>query len=208
MASIVAVNGLLGNPERAVLLEIASECEALACGAAHRDNVAPCLYGGMVLLPPRAGNPVLIDVPEELYCAVVHPNLVIRTADAREILPKSFPLPAVTDAMSQVAGLVLGLQTRNWELVSHSLRDPLVTPVRSSLIRGFDEVMESILRSGALGGGISGSGPTVFALSQDRSCAERTLASIRETWDRMGISSTGWLEQASRTGAHLTQRVE
>ena len=208
VASIVATNRLLGDPlSRLELLRIAAECEAVACGVPHRDNVAPCLYGGLVLLPPESASPIPIAFPKSLLCVVVHPDVQIRTEDARRILPKSYPLPSVTDALGQLGGLVVGLQTEDWSLISSCLRDPLITPHRASLIPGFEEAMISIEDSGALGGGISGSGPTVFALARSRNVAERTLRGIQLVWSKMGISSTGWVQQVSPIGAFIVEET-
>lgn len=165
--SLFAVNALLGYPlPLAELLPFAMEGERAACGAAHADNVAPSLLGGFVLI--RSYSPldvVKIATPLNLYCTILHPKIEIRTEEARQILPKSIPLQQHVVQTGNAAGLIAGLMGGDPKLIQKSLVDVIVEPVRAVLIPGFDAIKTAALEKGALGCSISGSGPSLFALS-------------------------------------------
>lgn len=187
--AVVAANHLLGGRfTKTQLAEFAMEGEKLASGARHADNVAPTIFGGFVLV--RSADPldvVKIEHPE-LYVTVIHPQIEIRTADARAILPKEVPLKDAVKQWSNLGSLVAALSQKDIALMSRSMEDAIVEPVRKSLIPGFDEVKEAALNAGALGGGISGSGPSMFMLSESEDAAKRVESAISETYSRTGIS--------------------
>ena len=168
VAGVYALNTLLDSPLTPLeLLPFAMQGEAMACGEAHADNVAPALLGGFVLI--RSYHPldvVKIDSPKDLYATIIHPRIEIATKDARSILKKSLLLKDAIKQWGNVAGLITGLIKEDYALIGRSMEDVIVEPVRSMLIPGFDQVKESAINSGALGCGISGSGPSIFALSK------------------------------------------
>ncbi|HEX8039055.1 MAG TPA: homoserine kinase, partial [Chryseosolibacter sp.] len=175
VAALVAINHLLGEPfEKKDLLPFAMEAERVACGAAHADNVAPSLIGGFVLIrgyhPPDIVN---IPTPDNLFCTLVHPQVELKTQDSRQVLRATIPLKDAIVQWGNIAGLVAGLMKPDFGLISRSLKDVIVEPVRSMLIPGYDKIKEAAKQNGALGSGISGSGPTIFALSTDRETAAR-----------------------------------
>ena len=168
VAGVVAMNELLDCPlSRQELLPFAMEGERIASGSAHADNVGPSLMGGFVVI--RSYNPLdifSIPVPEDLFCTLVHPDIEINTKDARYILRHEVSLKNTIAQMGNVAGLVAGLMKSDYELISRSMVDVIIEPVRSILIPEFKQVKQAAISNGALGCSISGSGPSMFALSR------------------------------------------
>ena len=138
--------------------------EKVASGVKHADNVAPCIYGGITLI--RSIFPLdIIPIPApDLWVTVVHPQIEVRTSDARQILRKEVLLKDAIKQWGNIAGLVAGFIKNDYELIGRTLEDVIIEPVRSILIPGFDEVKQQSKEAGALGGGISGSGPSIFML--------------------------------------------
>src|SRR5688572_30846351 len=164
VAALVAINHLHDNPfQREQLLPFAMEAERVACGSAHADNVAPSLPGGFVLI--RGYDPldvVSIPTPENLFCTLVHPHLELKTQDSRQVLRSTIPLKDAITQWGNIAGLIAGLMKPDFGLIGRSLKDVVAEPVRALLIPGFDIIKEKAVGAGALGCGISGSGPTIF----------------------------------------------
>ncbi|MBT7240143.1 MAG: homoserine kinase [Flavobacteriaceae bacterium] len=187
--AVWAINHLLGNPYTTIeLIPFAMEGERLASGVAHADNVAPALLGGFTLV--RSTDPldvVSLPSPRELYATVIHPQIEIKTADSRRILKSSLSLKDAITQWGNVGGLVAGLYREDYELIGRSLQDVVIEPVRSILIPGFDEIKAAALNAGALGCGISGSGPSVFALSKGADKAHEVAQQLKEVYTPMGI---------------------
>jgi homoserine kinase len=173
VGAAVAANRLLGERfSRLELAEFAMKGEFLASQGRHADNVAPCLFGGFTLV--RAVTPldiVALDFPP-LFVTVIHPQIEIKTSEARRILPTEIPLKSAIEAWSNVGALVAALAKGDFELIARSLEDFIVEPVRKRFIPHFDALKGESLQAGALGGGISGSGPSVFMLSKDLETAQ------------------------------------
>jgi homoserine kinase len=169
------------------LVQFAMLGEKLATGVKHADNIAPALYGGVTLI--RAIHP--LDIvrlePPPLHVSVVHPQIEVRTSDARQILKKQILLKDAIKQWGNVAGLVAGLLQKDYELIGRSLEDVIIEPVRSILIPGFDELKKNCLLAGALGGGISGSGPSVFMLSKEAGTALAVTKVMSELYERLQI---------------------
>lgn len=161
VGAVFALNHLLGsNLDKSELLQFAAQGEKAACGSAHLDNVAPSLYGGFVLI--RNHNPadiISLECPKPLFAAVVHPHIEIRTEDTRKILRKEVALSKAVTQWGNVGALVAGILKGDYGLISRALHDEIVEPVRSVLIPGFKQVKQAAIDAGALGSGISGSGP-------------------------------------------------
>ncbi|EEG43055.1 homoserine kinase [Flavobacteria bacterium MS024-3C] len=187
--AVWAINHLLGNPYTTIeLIPFAMEGERLASGVAHADNVAPALLGGFTLV--RSTDPldvVSLPSPRELYATVIHPQIEIKTADSRRILKSSLSLKDAITQWGNVGGLVAGLYREDYELIGRSLQDVVIEPVRSILIPGFDEIKAAALNAGAMGCGISGSGPSVFALSKGADKAHEVAQQLKEVYTPMGI---------------------
>ncbi|QJD78707.1 homoserine kinase [Spirosoma rhododendri] len=202
VAGVFAANELLGRPLTPLqLLPFAMEGERIACGSAHADNVGPSLLGGFVVV--RSYNPldvVRIQTPASLYCTLVHPDIEVNTKDARFILKNEVSLKNTIIQMGNVAGLIAGLMTPDYDLISRSLVDVIIEPVRSILIPEFNEVKQAALDAGALGCSISGSGPSMFALSRDADVAERIGAAMQQAFLAVGITSEAYVSEINQQG--------
>jgi len=187
--AVFGINELLGRPfTKHELVDFAMKGEALASGCEHADNVAPCVLGGFTLV--RGYNPldvIKIKSPGEIYAVVLHPQIELKTSDSRAVLS---PTVALKDAITQwgnLGGLVAGLYTEDYELIGRSLQDVIIEPLRKRLIPSFDEVKNSALDAGALGAGISGAGPSVFALCHGQAKAEAVAYAMSTAYLETGI---------------------
>jgi homoserine kinase len=206
VAAVVGANELLGKPfqHKLDLLPFAIEAERVACGAAHADNVAPSLLGGIVLI--KSYNPLLVvnlPVPDDLQVVVVHPHVEVKTSDARQILKKEIPVHKAVDQWGNVAGLVAGLYRSDYQLIGASLQDVVFEPVRKLLIPGFDEVKAAALAQGALGCSISGSGPSVFALFRDQQSGQAIADAMQAAFKKFGVGSEAYLSKVNKVGPRI-----
>jgi homoserine kinase len=202
--SVVAANHLLGNIfTREDLVRFALFGEKVASGVKHADNVAPCIYGGITLI--RSIFPLdIIAIPAPpLHVTVVHPQIEVRTADARQILRKQVLLKDAIRQWGNIAGLVAGFIKQDYGLIGRSLEDVIIEPVRSMLIPGFDEVKEKCKEAGALGGGISGSGPSIFMLSKDRATAEQMEQIMKAVYTRIGLDHHTYVTTINQEGVKV-----
>ncbi len=203
VAALVGINHLMGEPfSKEDLLPFAMEAERIACGSGHADNVAPSLMGGFVLI--RGYDPldvVSIPTPENLYCTLIHPHIEWNTQDSRQVLRRNIALKDAIIQWGNIAGLVTGLMKPDFGLISRSLKDVIAEPIRSMLIPGFDKIKQSALSNGALGSGISGSGPTIFALSTDAATAQKVGDAIKEEFAGFQLNSEVFVSRISGRGA-------
>jgi homoserine kinase len=187
--AVFGINELLGQPfSRKVLVQFAMQGEKLASGNAHADNVAPALLGGFTLV--RSYNPldiIKIESPSELYATVVHPQIELKTSDARSVLKQTVSLKSAIMQWGNVGGLVAGLYTQDYELIGRSLHDEIIEPLRSVLIPGFDLIKKTAMENGALGSGISGSGPSIFALSKGKATADKVAKAMSAVYEEMDL---------------------
>jgi homoserine kinase len=204
-AALVAMNELLDNPlSKKELVPFAMEAERIACGAAHADNVAPAILGGFVLI--RSYNPldiVAIDTPENLFCSIVHPQIELRTEDARKVLKHEITLKDAIHQWGNLAGLIAGLMRSDYELIGRSLHDVVAEPIRALLIPGFEEVKQAAMESGVLGCSISGSGPSVFALSTSQAIATTAGKAMQKALSEIGLESELYVSKVNRRGAYI-----
>ena len=204
VAGIVAATALVGERlDRTELLKFAMQGEAVASGSVHVDNIAPSLYGGLVLTV-GIDNPFVkqIPVPDSIRCVLVHPHMVLPTREARAILSKSVPLSDVIWQQANLAGFLAGCFTNDIALIRESLLDVVIEPQRQVLIPGFVDVKQAALAAGALGGSISGAGPTVFAWV-DEADADKVRAGMVEAFARHGLDSDSWVSTFDRAGARV-----
>ena len=208
VAGVVALNEMLGCPlSRKELLPFAMQGELIAAGAAHADNVGPALLGGFLVI--RSYKPLdvfNIPVPNDLYCTLVHPDVEVNTKDARLILRNEVSLKNAITQMGNVAGLVSGLMTQDYGLISRSMVDVIIEPLRAILIPEFDEVKKAALEAGALGCSISGAGPSMFTLSQDKETAEKIGAAMKSTFASAGISSSVYVSGINTEGPRILEK--
>lgn len=203
----VAANQLLGNIfSKAEMVQFAMNGEKLASGVKHADNIAPCIYGGVSLI--RSIYPLdIISIPApELFVTVVHPQIEVRTSDARQILKQQVPLKDAIRQWGNIAGLVIGFLKNDFDLIGRSLEDVIIEPVRSILIPGFDELKSSCKEAGALGGGISGSGPSVFMLSKTYETALAVAAVMNNIYYRLGIDKNTYVTNINPLGVSIQSK--
>ena len=205
VAALVAVNELFDRPfTREQLLPFAMEAERIASGSAHADNVAPSLLGGFVLI--RGYEPLdvtRIPTPSDLHCTLVHPHLELRTEDARRVLKASIPMKDAITQWGNIAGLVAGLMKPDYGLIQRSLHDVVAEPIRSVLIPRFKVIKNVAIQAGALGAGISGSGPTIFALSTEYSIADAVGKAIQRQFEELKLKSDVFVSKINMTGARV-----
>lgn len=207
VAALVAINQLHNNPlTREQLLPFAMEAERIACGSAHADNVAPSLMGGFVLI--RGYDPLdvtKVPTPSDLYCTLVHPHLELKTEDSRRVLKLSIPMKDAVTQWGNIAGLVVGLMKPDYGLISRSLKDVVAEPIRSVLIPGFDRIKEESIKAGALGCGISGSGPTIFSISTDEQTARKVGIVIQQQFVDLKLNSDVFVSKINEAGAKVIE---
>lgn len=199
--AVVAANRLIDDRfTKLELVELAMAGEALASGSRHADNLAPCIYGGFTLV--RSTDPldiVEIDFPP-LFATVIHPQIEIKTSEARAMLPKEVPLKSAIRNWSNLGALVAALAKGDYGLISRSLEDTIIEPVRKSLIPRFDEGKAASLQAGALGGSISGSGPSIFMLSETPEIAEKVGEALSAVYTTTGIDFNTYVSKIHPQG--------
>ena len=205
--TVWAINELLGKPFNVIdLVRFSMEGERLASGVAHADNVAPALFGGFTLV--RSNKPIDIigiHTPKELYATVIHPQIEVKTSDARNILKTTVELKDAIKQWGNVGGLISGLYTEDYELIGRSLEDHIIEPIRSILIPAFDEVKLQSLKAGALGCGISGSGPSIFALSKGKGTALKVAEAMKNVYEMVGIDYDIHVSKINKQGIKILE---
>jgi homoserine kinase len=203
--AVFGINALLGEPfSRNQLIEFAMKGEELASGTAHADNVSPALLGGFTLV--RCGKtPDIISLPspEDLYVTIIHPKIELRTADARSVLKKTISLEKGIQQWGNLAALVSALYTNDYDLISRSLVDVVIEPERSVLIPNFNEMKKAALSAGALGSGISGSGPSIFTLSKGHATAEKAQQALVDAFSPLGIEFDTFVSKINPKGVQI-----
>jgi homoserine kinase len=181
------------------------EGEMAASGAKHADNLAPCIFGGFTLV--RSTEPVdivSIDFPP-LFATVIHPQIEIKTSEARAILPKEVPLRNAVRQWSNLGAFVAALAKGDYELIGRSMEDLIVEPVRKSLIPKFDEAKAACMAAGGIGGGISGSGPSVFMLSETSDTAEKVEKAMADVYKDTGFEFNTYVSRLSENGVRVNE---
>ncbi|AZJ35922.1 homoserine kinase [Tenacibaculum singaporense] len=201
------INQLLGNIFSPLeLTQFAMLGEEATCGTPIADNVSAAIYGGFTLV--RSYEPlsiVKIPVPADLKVVAIHPQVEVKTKDAREVLPKEVPLKDAVTQWANVGGLISGLYTNDYQLIADSLTDIIVEPARKHLIPHFDEVKQQAIKAGALGAGISGSGPTIFTLCKGDATAENVYKTIQNTYQDKQIDFNMILSKINTKGIKILE---
>ena len=202
--AVVGANHLLGNPfSKDDLVRFAMNGEKVASGVKHADNIAPCIFGGVTLV--RSIFPLeIIALPSpQLHVTIVHPQIEVRTADARSILRQNVQLKDAIKQWGNIAGLVAGLMKGDYDLIGRSLEDVIIEPVRSILIPGFDDLKKACKEAGALGGGISGSGPSIFFLSKEKDTALAVEAAMQKLYNGLGLAHHTYVTNINQNGVEI-----
>lgn len=205
VAGLFAIKTLLGdNADPVKLLPFAMKGEEMACGHGHADNVAPALLGGFILV--RSYEPleiIRLPHPENLYCAIIFPNVDVPTREARQIIRKNIQMKDAVTQWGNIAGLVSGLFMNDIDLIGRSMKDILVEPVRSMLIPDFYKMREISMQLGAVSFGISGSGPSVFAFTRDEDTAQRITEKLQQHLTGISIGSNIYVSTINNKGPRI-----
>jgi homoserine kinase len=192
------------------LLDACREGERLATGSPHPDNVAPSLLGGFVACIPRGGERVEVvrlSIPTNLYFVCVKPHFSVSTQMARDLVPRTVTMEDCIENMGNLAGLISSLASSDFALLGRCLADRLATPYRAPLIHGYAEVMDAAREAGAVGAGISGSGPTLFAISDCMESGERVRDAMVRAFGRVGHEALAFVSQVDQEGARIEATV-
>jgi homoserine kinase len=202
--AVVAANHLLGNIfSKEDLVRFAMNGEKVASGVKHADNLAPCIYGGVTLIRAILPLDIIPLSAPPLHVTVVHPQIEVKTSDARQILRKEVQLKNAIMQWGNIAGLVTGFLKNDYALIGRSLEDVIIEPVRSILIPGFDEVKINSKEAGALGGGISGSGPSIFMLSQEEKTAREVEKIMKNVFQNIGVEYKTYVTSINYEGVKV-----
>ena len=205
--AVFGINELLGRPfTKHQLVDFAMKGEVIASGSEHADNVAPCLLGGFTLV--RGYHPldvIRIDSPEEIFAVALHPHIEVKTSDARAVLTPTVSLKDAITQWGNVGGLIAGLYTKDYDLIGRSLHDSIVEPLRRNLIPGFDATKFAAIQAGALGAGISGAGPSIFALCKGEAKAEKVAFAMSESYLNTGIVFDIHLSKINPEGVRIIE---
>jgi len=202
--AVVAANHLLGNIfSKEDLVRFAMNGEKVASGVKHADNLAPCIYGGVTLIRAILPLDIIPLSAPPLFVTVVHPQIEVKTSDARQILRKEVQLKNAIMQWGNIAGLVTGFLKNDYALIGRSLEDVIIEPVRSILIPGFDEVKKNSKEAGALGGGISGSGPSIFMVSQEKKTAAEVEKIMKTVFQNIGVDYKTYVTSINYEGVKV-----
>jgi homoserine kinase len=202
VAGVFAINMLCNEKlSKQELMPFLLNAEKAACDAAIADNVAASLFGGFILVRSYEPLDILqIPVPEDLWCAVINPHVIVLTKEAREILPKEIPLAHSLRQSANVGGMMVGLLRGDYELIGRSMVDYIAEPYRSKLIPGFYEMKNAAISAGALGASISGSGPSVFALCHGKEIANKVGEALKSEMDKLNIGADVYVSKVNNQG--------
>ena len=199
----VATNKLFGSKlSQTDVVLCAMEGERVACGSAHADNVAPAIYGGIVLI--RSYDPldiIKLPVPSDFFCGIIRPHIEVRTEDARRILRKHITIKASISQTGNLGGFIAGLYNNDYELISRCLNDSIAEPERMDLIPFFKEARDCALNNGAIAYGISGSGPSMFMIGKSHDAIKDATTAAKNIFIKNGINATSYLSAVNTVGA-------
>ena len=207
VAALVAANKVLGEPlSRREMLPFAMLAEEVACGTAHADNVAPSMLGGFTIV--RSSHPldvIKIPTPQDLFCAVVHPNIKIETRVSRSVIPETIDLKLAVEYWANSSALIAALFLKDLDLLRRALKDNIFEPKRSELIVGFEEIKRAAINAGALGCSVSGSGPSIFALCRSQLDAEKIAEGMKEAYEVYDRDADVYISPINAQGACIIE---
>jgi homoserine kinase len=205
VAAVTGINEILGSPlETEALIPYAMDGEKVASGSTHADNIAPALLGGITLI--RGYDPLdikHIPYPADLWCAVIHPDLEIKTLESRKLIPDQVPMKVALQQCGNLAGLVAGLVTGDYPLISRSVSDVFAEPYRTQQLPEFELLKKKALLAGSMGTGLSGSGPSVFSLCRGAEMANSLAKVMKEHFTRKGIDAVCYVSRISEAGCKI-----
>jgi len=208
VGGVVALNYLLQkNLSNELLLEFATEGEKISSGDnVHLDNTAACLYGGFVLVRSKSPVDIIsIPVPDNLHCVILHPKIEINTLESRKLLPEMVSLSDATKQWGNTAAVISALYESNFDLLQKSISDPIIEPERSKNIPYFNEVKDVAINAGAIGYGISGSGPSIFALSESKEIANHVSGEVSRYYQSTQVPFEIYVSKINKSGPRIIQ---
>lgn len=203
---VYGINQLLENQlSLKDMVEYALEGEKLSSDTPHADNIAPCLSGGLVLI--KETYPLdIIQLPiGPFYLAIIHPEIEINTKMAREILPEKITLDNAVKQWGNVSALTYGFTVNDVNIIKSSMKDFIVEPIRSKLIKGFSEIQSTAIKSGAIGSSISGSGPSIFALCENEDHAQSILDAMCDEAKQNNLKYQSYISPINHSGVEITK---
>ncbi|BAO77556.1 homoserine kinase [Winogradskyella sp. PG-2] len=200
--SVYGMNELLGKPlDKIKLTYYAMKGEAVASQCEHADNLAPAIFGGFTLVKSACPLHVLeLPTPSNLYATLIHPQIEIKTSESRAILPKDIPLQNAITQWANVGSLVHALHTSDYDLIKNALNDVVIEPFRKQLIPNFDNIKSAAIDTGALGCAISGSGPSIFALSHGEVTAKKVEEAMQNVYSKTNIEFETYVSKINTEG--------
>ncbi|MEO8822761.1 MAG: homoserine kinase [Ginsengibacter sp.] len=202
--AVVAANHLLGNIfSKDDLVRFAMNGEKVAGGVKHADNVSPCIYGGVTLVRSIFPLDIIPLNAPDLFITIVHPQIEVRTSDSRQILRKDIQLKDAIKQWGNIGGLIMGFMNSDFALIGRSMEDVLIEPVRSILIPGFDEVKTKCKEAGSIGGGISGSGPSIFMVNKDHDTAVHAEDIMKGIYEKIGVDYKTYVTSINTMGVKI-----
>ncbi len=188
--SVFAINELIGKPYSSKeLIKFALEGEKIASGAAHADNVSAVLLGGFIFVRDSLNFDIFkLKTPIDLAFTILHPQIEVKTSESRALLQRPITLDNMITQSANLGAFISGLYNEDYNLISRSIKDVVVEPIRSILIPEFDKLKEISLSNNALGFGISGSGPSVFAMSKGLVNAKKIRDLLKVNYSKLGLS--------------------
>lgn len=187
--SVFAINQLIGKPYSSKeLIKFALEGEKIASGAAHADNVSAVLLGGFVFVRDSLNFDIFkLNTPIDLAFTILHPQIEVKTSESRALVQRPVNLDKLITQSANLGAFISGLYKEDYNLISRSIKDVVIEPIRSILIPEFEKLKEISLSNNALGFGISGSGPSVFAMSKGLVNAKKIGDLLKEKYRELGF---------------------
>ena len=203
--AVFAINELLGSPyTKNELVKFAIAGESLASGDAHADNLAPVLLGGFTLVRSNKSLDIIkLPCPPELFATIIHPKIELKTSHSRSILKNEIPLKNAVEQWGNLGAFVSALYTSDYDLLSRSIKDKVIEPTRAMLIPKFMEIKNAAENTGALGSGISGSGPSIYALSKGEETAKKVGKAMKIFYDEIGLDYEVYFSSINNEGIKI-----
>ena len=205
--TVFAINQLLGSPFSLLdLVRFSMEGEKFVSGSYHADNVAPIIFGGITLVRSIYDLDVVsLPNPKDLEIVIVRPNIEIKTADSRKVVKKKVKIEKMTQQSANLWSFISSLYTEDYNLMSRSVIDQVVEPDRAVLIPEFDKIKRISKDSGSIAVGISGSGPSIFSISNNRTTSNKVLDSISEHYSSMDIDHDAFISKVNSDGIKIIE---
>ena len=205
--TVFAINQLLDSPfSQLDLIKFSMEGEKFVSGSYHADNVAPIILGGITLVRSIDEIDVIkLPSPKTLEVIIVRPNIEIKTSDSRKVVKKKIKIEKMVKQSANLASFVSSLYTEDFDLMSKSVVDIIAEPNRKFLIPEFDKIKNKSKNSGAIAVGISGSGPSIFSLSNNTIISKKILETASNHYDKLGIDHDGFISKINPTGIKILE---